>query len=177
MPQPHNDDCHIRWMIRRDMPYVLKIEINSFPSDRTWSEDDFIDCLKQRNCIGMVAEHDDAILGFMVYELHKGRIHLVNFAVHPEYRHCGIGTAMIAKLKGNLGQTKREVIRVIVAENNLAAQLFLREQGFIAENIVRNHFEDGTDAINFEFEIGKEAEPVRVYAARNRISDYFREER
>ena len=48
---------HIRWMIRRDMPEVLDVERSSF--EFPWAEDDFIRCLRQRNCIGMVAEVDD----------------------------------------------------------------------------------------------------------------------
>ena len=49
-------NVHIRWMIRRDMPEVLQIERTSF--EYPWSEEDFIRCLRQRNCIGMVAEYD-----------------------------------------------------------------------------------------------------------------------
>ena len=58
---------HIRWMIRRDMPEVLQAEQQSF--EYAWTEDDFLRCLRQRNCIGMVAEHQDRIVGFMIYEL------------------------------------------------------------------------------------------------------------
>jgi len=45
---------HIRWMIRRDMPEVMRTERASF--EYAWTEDDFLRCLRQRNCIGMVAE-------------------------------------------------------------------------------------------------------------------------
>ena len=69
----------IRWMIRRDMPEVLKAEREGF--EFPWSEEDFIRCLRQRNCIGMVAENADRVIGFMIYELHKTRLHLLNFAV------------------------------------------------------------------------------------------------
>ena len=34
---------------------------NSF--EFPWSEEDFIRCLRQRNCIGMVAEHDEQVVG------------------------------------------------------------------------------------------------------------------
>ena len=44
---------HIRWMIRRDMPEVLQTEQESF--EHSWTEEDFLRCLRQRNCIGMVA--------------------------------------------------------------------------------------------------------------------------
>ncbi|MEZ6091062.1 MAG: ribosomal-protein-alanine N-acetyltransferase RimI, partial [Pirellulaceae bacterium] len=50
-------------MIRRDMPSVLDIEAACF--EFSWSEDEFIRCLRQRNCIGMVAEENDQVVGFM----------------------------------------------------------------------------------------------------------------
>ena len=68
-------------MIRRDMPEVMRTERASF--EYSWTEDDFLRCLRQRNCIGMVAERGDSIIGFMIYELHKTRLHVLNFAVHP----------------------------------------------------------------------------------------------
>ena len=68
---------HIRWMIRRDMPEVLGIEEGSFGAP--WTEEDFLRCLRQRNCIGMVAEHGERIAGFMVYELHKNRLHILEY--------------------------------------------------------------------------------------------------
>jgi ribosomal-protein-alanine N-acetyltransferase len=43
-------EVQIRWMIRRDMPEVLEIERQSF--EFSWTEEDFLCCLRQRNCIG-----------------------------------------------------------------------------------------------------------------------------
>src|SRR5262245_54857976 len=83
---------HIRWMIRRDMPDVMVTERASF--EYAWTEDDFLRCLRQRNCIGMVAERGDSVIGFMIYELHRTRLHLLNFAVHPAVRRTGIGAMM-----------------------------------------------------------------------------------
>src|SRR5690348_3144654 len=62
---------HIRWMIRRDMPEVLQTEQHSF--EFPWTEEDFLRCLRQRNCIGMVAEQGEKVVGFMIYELHKAK--------------------------------------------------------------------------------------------------------
>ena len=97
---------HIRWMIRRDMPEVLAAEIESF--EFPWSEEDFIRCLRQRNCIGMVAEHEDRVVGFMIYELHKSRIHVLNFAVAAGCRRMGVGSQMIAKLTAKLSAAAAE---------------------------------------------------------------------
>lgn len=136
---------HIRWMIRRDMPEVLRAEQASF--DYSWTEDDFLRCLRQRNCIGMVAEHDDRVVGFMIYELHKTKLHVLNFAVAPECRRVGIGTQMVHKLVGKLSSHRRTKITLAVRESNLAAQLFFRGQGFQATRVLREYYEDsGEDA-------------------------------
>ncbi len=131
---------HIRWMIRRDMPSVLSIEEASF--EFPWSEEDFVNCLRQRNCIGMVAELDDRVVGFMVYELHKNRLHLLNFAVAPDMRRRGVGHAMVEKLVGKLSLDRRNRIMLEVRETNLAAQLFFRSAGFRAISVLRDFYED-----------------------------------
>jgi ribosomal-protein-alanine N-acetyltransferase len=131
---------HIRWMIRRDMPEVLDIESASF--EFPWSEEDFIRCLRQRNCIGMIAEQDDQVVGFMIYELHKTRLHILNFAVASRYRRLGVGTQMVNKLISKLSAQRRTRITLEVRETNLAAQIFFRAQGFRAVNVLRNYYED-----------------------------------
>ena len=87
---------HVRWMIRRDMPEVLGIEESSW--GLPWSEEDFIRCLRRRNCIGMVAEYDERVVGFMLYELHKNRLHILNLVSSPYFRRRGVGTSMVNKL-------------------------------------------------------------------------------
>ncbi len=133
----------IRWMIRRDMQSVLDIERQSF--EFAWSEDDFIRCLRQRNCIGMVAERNEEIVGFMIYELHKNRLHVLNFAVHEDYRRSGVGRGMIEKLVAKLALQRRNRIMLEVRESNLAAQLFFRAIGFRAISVLRDFYEDTTE--------------------------------
>ncbi|MGE3409720.1 MAG: ribosomal protein S18-alanine N-acetyltransferase [Pirellulales bacterium] len=148
---------HIRWMIRRDMPDVLDIENEGF--EFPWSEEDFVRCLRQRNCIGMVAEHEDRVVGFMIYELHKTRLHILNFAVGQAWRRRGIGTQMSAKLVGKLSQQRRSRVTLEVRETNLAAQLFFRNQGFKAVSVLRAFYEDTPeDAYVMQFRYRAEAD-------------------
>ena len=136
---------HIRWMIRRDMPEVLQAEQLSF--EYAWTEEDFLRCLRQRNCIGMVAEHGEKVVGFMIYELHKNKLHVLDFAVQPEFRRQGVGHQMIAKLVGKLSSHRRTRIALYVRETNLPAQIFYRVQGFRAMEVSREHYPDtGEDA-------------------------------
>ena len=131
---------HIRWMIRRDMPEVNEIEQRSF--EFPWSEEDFIRCLRQRNCIGMIAEHNERVVGFMIYELHKNRLHILNFSVHEQFRRRGIGSQMIRKLVSKLSPQRRNKIMLEVRETNLPAQLFFRTLGFRAVSVLRQFYED-----------------------------------
>ncbi|MGL6194475.1 MAG: ribosomal protein S18-alanine N-acetyltransferase [Thermoguttaceae bacterium] len=131
---------NIRWMVRRDMSEVLTIEKSCF--EYAWSEEEFMRCLRQRNCIGMVAEYKGRVVGFMIYELPKTKIHLLNVAVLPEFRRLGVGIQMIAKLIGKLSNQRRNRITLEVRETNLAAQLFFRSLGFRATEILRDFYDE-----------------------------------
>jgi ribosomal-protein-alanine N-acetyltransferase len=150
---------HIRWMIRRDMPTVLAIEGGSF--EFPWSEDDFIRILRQRNCIGMVAEYEDQVVGFMIYELHRSRIHVLNFAVGSQWRRLGVGSQMVAKLTAKLSTQRRSRIILEVRETNLPAQLFFRENGFRAVSVLRSYYADTPeDAYTMQFRYRPERQPA-----------------
>src|SRR5437667_7501249 len=161
---------HIRWMIRRDMPEVLQTETESF--EFSWTEEDFLRCLRQRNCIGMVAEQGEKVVGFMIYELHKAKLHILNFAVQPAHRRAGIGAQMVTKLISKLSSHRRTKITLEVRETNLAAQLFFRTQGFKAMRVLRAFYEDsGEDAFLMQYrlsdDVGEDVEETV-----NRIAQY-----
>src|SRR5688572_22543193 len=161
---------HIRWMIRRDMPEVLQTEQESF--EFSWTEEDFLRCLRQRNCIGMVAEQGEKVVGFMIYELHKSKLHILNFAVHPAHRRHGVGGQMVAKLVSKLSNHRRTRITLAVRERNLAAQLFFRAQGFRAVRVLRSYYEDsGEDAFLMHYAFAGAAAPEADDAI-NRITQY-----
>ena len=141
---------HIRWMIRRDMGEVVSIENSCFESP--WCETDFIHVLRQRNCIGMVAEYNESLVGYMVYELHKGQLQVLNFAVHPQFQRAGIGRLMVGKLASKLSHQRRRRIRLHVRETNVAAQLFFRAMQFRAISIVHDfYFDTCEDAYLMEY--------------------------
>lgn len=161
---------HIRWMIRRDMPEVLQTEQAAF--EFSWTEEDFLRCLRQRNCIGMVAEQGEKVVGFMIYELHKSKLHILNFAVSGGFRRVGVGAQMVAKLISKLSSHRRTRITLEVRETNLAAQLFFRSQGFRAMRVLRNYYEDsGEDAFQMQYSLANE--PIEdTEDAVNRIAQY-----
>ena len=55
---------HIRWMIQRDLADVMAIEGGT--QDDPWSVREMKMALRQHNCIGMVVEDGQDIVGFML---------------------------------------------------------------------------------------------------------------
>jgi ribosomal-protein-alanine N-acetyltransferase len=150
----------IQWMVRRDMPQVLEIENECCRGEqfKPWEDDDFVTSLRQRNCIGMVAEQIDSkrILGFVVYELQKSTLRILNLSVHPFRHREGIGTELVDKLANKVSQQRRTTMSMTVRERNMGGLLFLRSCGFKAERSIRGHFEDtGEDGIEMVFRKGE----------------------
>ena len=139
---------HIRWLIRRDMPEILDIENDVFPF--AWSEDDFLAALRQRNIIGMTAElHTNAgftVVGYMIYELHKGGIELLNLGVGRKHWRNGIGTRMVKRVIDKLSMQRRKWLQATVRETNLPAQLLFRANKLRAVEVHRDFYEDTTES-------------------------------
>lgn len=165
----------IRWLIRSDWNDVLDIERTCF--EQPWTEEDFLVCLRQKNCIGMVAERDLRIVGFMVYELHKTYLVLLNFAVSPELHRQDIGTAMFNRLVDKLSQQNRSCIELLVRETNLDAQLFFRKQGFRAVSVLRGHYDDtGEDAYLMRYSVASVEDLDAAFVPVNRCFSQPRKE-
>jgi len=175
-PAEGNDDrprleasrTQIRWLIRRDMDDVLAIERSSFQFP--WTEEEFLCCLRQRNCIGTVAELDHRIVVFIIYELHKSMLRILNFAVAPDVRRNGIGRQMVQRLIDKLSQQRRSEIVLEVRETNVPAQLFFASSGFRAVTVLRGHYNDTSeDAYYMRYCLHSDS--PELFVPRNRIAD------
>jgi ribosomal-protein-alanine N-acetyltransferase len=144
---------NIRWMIRKDLKYILEIENNSF--EFSWTEQDFITQLRQRNSVGMIIENDDCtILGYMIYDLHKTKLDIINFAVSQNHRRQDLGSMMIDKLKSKLFLGFRTELTVQIRESNISGLMFFHSHNFRATSIEKSPYEVcGDDAINMEYKI------------------------
>ena len=153
---------HIRWMIRRDMEDVLRIEKESYIEP--CSEDDFVIYLSKMSTIGMVCEYDEHIIGYMIYLLHKEYLEVIKLAVEQESRFLSVGRQMIDKLKNKLSSQRRSKVELTINESNLNAQLFLAKCGLRATKVIPNFYEDNSSAYIMNYEIEEETinHPVKV---------------
>ena len=116
----------------------------------------------------MVAEHAEHVVGFMIYELHKTRLHILNFAVSAGLRHRSVGTQMIEKLVGKLSSQRRTEITLEVRETNLGAQIFFRQSGFRATNVLRDFYDDSTEDA-YVMQYYYQTDPAEMVLPLNRI--------
>jgi len=130
-------------MLLRDIPAVLDIESKSF--EFPWCEEELFRTFGQSNCFGMVAECDGRVVGFVVYELMKKGLHILDIAVDPAARRHGVGTAMMDWLVRRLSYGHRDRIMVEVRETNRDAQLFFRSCGFLAISVLREFYDDSSE--------------------------------
>jgi ribosomal-protein-alanine N-acetyltransferase len=104
--------------------------------------------------------------------LHKNKLHILNFAVHPMFRRGGIGKQMVSKLISKLSSHRRTKITLAVRETNLAAQLFFRSQEFRAQRVMRSYYEDtGEDAFMMQYAFADDASE-EMHETVNRIAQY-----
>ena len=88
----------------------------------------------------MVCEHQDRVVGFILYELHKKHIIVIDMVVDKKMQNTEIGTQMINKLKNKLSDNRRHKIVMTVPEHNLACHMFLKKNNFIASVVKDNGY-------------------------------------
>lgn len=133
-------EVYLRYMIRRDLPDAIAIEEQCFACP--WTEAEFIKHLRQRNNIAMVAEINDRVVAYVLYELWRGKLTIVNLAVSPQFQRKGVGSELVRRLLDKLSYERRCLIDLVVSEDDLVAQLFFKSLNFRAERVIQNAFEN-----------------------------------
>jgi ribosomal-protein-alanine N-acetyltransferase len=117
---------------------AIENSIFEFP----FSENDFKKCLRQRNCIGKVAEYKEKIIGYMLYELHEDTIMMINLGVKESFQRRSVGSQIVDNVIKKIDNKIKNKISLGVRETNFKAQVFFRSKGFIATSVMRNPYDD-----------------------------------
>ena len=150
-----NSNLVFRWMRRGDLPQVMAIDDQAF-GEHAWTEDVFIDTMRRGNCIGVVVEDYSTreVVGYLMYEWQKKRLHLFTLAVRQDMRRQGIGRMLLGRLTPKLASKGLLRLMAEVRETNLDAQLFFAACGFRATSVLKNFYDPSEcrdDAYVFEY--------------------------
>lgn len=118
----------IREMQEQDIPSVCLIERMSFSTP--WSEYSFLAEIHKPNSIAKAAVLDNIIIGYICIEQVLDEAHILNLAVHPEYRNMGIATMLVSHIMEELRIKECRFIYLEVRASNHIAQMLYKSFGF-----------------------------------------------
>lgn len=129
----------IRLMQEHDLPDLLKIEKKCFP-ESPLKKGELKYLFGRANVFCVVCEHHERVVGFIIYEVRRKHIALLNFAVDPAFWRKGIAKSMLQPWI-NAMSFIRTRLTVIVKDSNLAAQMLMKSLGFKAVVILQSPYE------------------------------------
>ena len=140
----------VRWMVRKDLRDVEAIEAAS--NADPWGSERIVRFLRSKARIGMVAEIDRQVVGYMLYGVAEDCIKVPRIAVAPSARRCGVASAMVEKLKDKLAQQNRSAAVFTVPESATEAIAFLENRDFRSSGAIADYYADGRGAFLMRYQ-------------------------
>jgi len=119
-----------RFISYEEAPLVADIEWLCFPDP--WSEQKIKEFIDHRGTIGLIADYETMLVGYILYEPTDHRIDIHRMAVLPRFQQRTVGTQLIHRMIDKLYAQSRKNLTAKVPDTNLDAQLFFQAMQFIA---------------------------------------------
>jgi ribosomal-protein-alanine N-acetyltransferase len=134
-------------MRAQDLRQVLDIERASFSNP--WSSALFLQELRIPFSRIVVARPagDAQIVGHLCRWFVADEIHVLNLAVHPQYRGRGIGSVLLDEAMREARAEGAEAVTLEVRRSNVAARRLYAAFGFEEVGVRRNYYGRGEDAL------------------------------
>ncbi len=146
----------VREATDRDLPRILEIERLCFA--QPWTLDSFRrELLLPFSRILVAVENGvsarDQPVGFLCRWMVADECHILNIAVHPDYRRHGIATMLMGQSISEAKAKESEFVTLEVRRSNLAARRLYRKLNFEEQRLRRNYYGPGEDAIVMELNL------------------------
>ncbi len=128
----------IREMKESDIPQVVEIENFSFSTP--WSLHSFLKEIYKPSSIPKVAVINDMIVGYICVERVIDEAHILNLAVHHEYRKMGIGSLLVNTILEELKGSGCKYVYLEVRKSNIAAKRLYEKFNFKVVGIRKNYY-------------------------------------
>ena len=154
-PPTNGRAVQVRDAFQPDLLRILEIERLSFSSP--WSLASFRRELTlpfSRLVVAIPeAENQASAMGFLCRWLIADECHVLNIAVHPDFRRSGIGAVLLTHTIREAGEQKAQMVTLEVRRSNLAARHLYRKFDFEERRLRRGYYGPGEDAIVMELRI------------------------
>jgi len=131
-------EIFIREMQEQDIPEILEIERMSFTTP--WSETAFFNEIHKHYSIKRVAVLEGYIIGYTIANYIISEGHILNLAVHPDFRRRGIATVLVEEVLNGLREKGCKFSFLEVRASNIGAKKFYERFGFRVVGVRRNYY-------------------------------------
>jgi [ribosomal protein S18]-alanine N-acetyltransferase len=135
-----------------DLDAILEIERGN-PSAAHWNESEYLPLFREAEIhrLALIAEHADAVAGFVIAREVAGEWELENVAVAPRMQRQEIGSALLSDLCDRVRSAGGTKLLLEVRESNAAARKLYEGQGFHLTGRRKNYYSNPEeDALLFE---------------------------
>jgi [ribosomal protein S18]-alanine N-acetyltransferase len=132
----------IRRLIYADLPHVIAIERQSFPTP--WSLAMFVLELSKASGICLAALDQDELVGYCVCSRYDTVWHLMNVAVNPMRRREGVAAALLARLFDDADKPG-EQYTLEVRPSNAGAIALYESFGFKRAGLRKGYYHDNKE--------------------------------
>ena len=152
----HVSRAILRDMRREDLPWVLEIERRSFaqPWSPAFFEKELATPFARLTVAVDEAAADGRVIGYTCRWRVTDEVHLLNVAIHPEWRGLGHGRELVSGVIYEARAVGARVVFLEVRAGNVVARRLYRQLGFRDLGVRRGYYGPGQDAIVMELRLG-----------------------
>ncbi|MCX5717157.1 MAG: ribosomal protein S18-alanine N-acetyltransferase [Nitrospirae bacterium] len=122
------EELTIRAMRESDLPSVVAIERLSFSTP--WSETSFLNEIYKHNSTAKISVAGERVIGYMCANQIADEGHILNLAVHPDFRGRGIANTLVKNIIEELKEKACRFLYLEVRASNNAARKLYEGFGF-----------------------------------------------
>jgi ribosomal-protein-alanine N-acetyltransferase len=128
----------IREMRLSDITEIMEIEHKSFTTP--WSELAFFNEMYAPHSIAKVAVQKNNIRGYICLKQISDEGHILNLAVHPDFRRHGNATTLVGEVLDELRKRGCKSLYLEVRVSNLGARKFYERIGFKVVDVRKKYY-------------------------------------
>lgn len=119
----------------------------------SWNEQRVIHCMKNRECVVLVARDRRRLAGFAIMEFYDEHAHLSLLAVLPGDQKQGIGRQLVEWLEASARTAGIFVVRLELRATNDAARLFYEKLGYRETGRKKSYYAGREDALRMTHDL------------------------
>lgn len=125
-------------MRENDITSIVQIERASFSAP--WSAEAFRQEIHKPYASSLIAIAQDRVIGYLCVNIILDECHILNLAVHADFRRQGIASALMRKILAESTEQGCGVFYLEVRSSNTAARKFYEHLGFRTAGVRRNYY-------------------------------------